>query len=96
MAKQVTVSDIPSPSTGTPRLSGPSENLSGRAHVFVRIFGIWIAQAVLVASDGAANDFFGSSVAVRGNQIVVGAPYDDIMIPSRTVSIAKTPASLTG
>jgi hypothetical protein len=32
----------------------------------------------LTASDGAAGDFFGTSVAVSGSTIVVGAPFDSI------------------
>jgi len=35
-------------------------------------------DAKLAASDGAAGDFFGVSVAVSGNTVVVGAPGDDI------------------
>src|SRR5215204_4861663 len=38
----------------------------------------FIQQAKLTASDGATNDFFGRSVAVSGDTIVVGAGLDDI------------------
>jgi hypothetical protein len=34
----------------------------------------WIQQAELTASDGAAGDYFGSSVAMSGSMLVVGAP----------------------
>jgi len=34
----------------------------------------WIQQAELTAADGATPDYFGSSIAVSGNTIVVGAP----------------------
>ena len=37
----------------------------------------WFQQAQLTASDGAANDEFGISVAVSGDTAVVGAPGDD-------------------
>lgn len=50
----------------------------GAAYVYVRAGGIWTQQQVLTASDGAAEDFFGSSVAVVGDTVVVGAPDDDI------------------
>jgi len=60
---------------------------TGRAHVFERI-GSWIPQAVLVASDDAPGDHFGWSVAVRGTQIVVGAPLDDIVIRETVVANA--------
>jgi MYXO-CTERM domain-containing protein len=50
----------------------------GSAYVFVRSGVIWSQQAKLVASDGAASDFFGASVGVSGDTLVVGAPEDDI------------------
>ena len=34
----------------------------------------FLQQAKLTASDGAANDLFGSSIAVSGNTVVVGVP----------------------
>ena len=50
---------------------------SGAAYVFSRIDGIWRQQAKLTASDGAAYDYFGVSVAVDGDTAVIGAYYDD-------------------
>ena len=38
----------------------------------------WSYQATLWASDGAANDNFGLSVAISGNTVVVGARHADI------------------
>jgi hypothetical protein len=38
----------------------------GAAYVFVRSGGTWTQQQELTASDGAANDYFGLSVAVSG------------------------------
>ena len=35
----------------------------------------FVQQAELTASDGARNDYFGNSVAISGNTIVIGAPY---------------------
>jgi hypothetical protein len=49
----------------------------GSAYVFTRTGGIWSFQAQLVADDGLANDWFGYSVAISGNTIVVGAAADD-------------------
>jgi hypothetical protein len=43
--------------------------------VFVESGGTWSQQAKLTASDGAALDQFGHSVAVSGSTIVVGAPH---------------------
>jgi len=46
---------------------------SGAAYVFTRSGGIWTQQTLLVSSDAAAADFFGNSVAVNGDTVVVGA-----------------------
>jgi FG-GAP repeat/FG-GAP-like repeat len=35
-------------------------------------------QATFIAADGAANDNFGTSVAISGDTAVIGAPHDDI------------------
>ena len=45
----------------------------GAAYVFVESGGVWTQQQALVASDGAANDAFGSSVSVSGDTAVIGA-----------------------
>ena len=49
----------------------------GAAYVFVRSGTTWTEQAKLTAADGASGDFFGSSVAVSGNTVLVGAAGDD-------------------
>ncbi|EJK65214.1 hypothetical protein THAOC_13955, partial [Thalassiosira oceanica] len=53
-----------------------NEGDSGSAHVFVRSGEEWTHQAMLLAPDGAPRDFFGWSVAIYGDSIVVGARYD--------------------
>ncbi|KAL7447655.1 hypothetical protein ACHAXS_000044, partial [Conticribra weissflogii] len=45
--------------------------------VFVRSGTAWTQEAKLVASDGAASDYFGVSVSINGDSIVVGAYLDD-------------------
>ena len=50
----------------------------GSAYVFVRSGTSWSAQQKLTAADGAASDYFGSSVAISGGTAVVGAPNDDV------------------
>jgi len=50
----------------------------GSVYVFVRSGNTWTQQARLFASDGAANDEFGWSVAIDGDTIVVGADADDV------------------
>lgn len=46
---------------------------AGAAYVFVREGGVWTQSAKLTASDAAANDQFGRTVAISGDTIVVGA-----------------------
>src|SRR6266498_2801917 len=48
----------------------------GSAYVFARSGGVWTQQQKLEASDAAANDLFGLSVAISGETVVVGAPFD--------------------
>ena len=50
---------------------------SGAVYVFVRGTGGWIQQAYVKASNTGDSDNFGFSVAVDGNTLVVGAPFED-------------------
>ena len=50
---------------------------AGAAYVFTRSGGVWSQQAYLKASNTEANDYFGYAVAVDGDTVVVGAPYED-------------------
>jgi hypothetical protein len=50
---------------------------SGSAYVFRFDGSKWVPEAKLLPADGAANDHFGKSVAVSGDTVVVGAPFDD-------------------
>jgi hypothetical protein len=53
---------------------------SGSAYVFARNqdgADNWGRLAKLTARDGAADDYFGYSVAISGNSIVIGAIFDD-------------------
>jgi len=51
---------------------------SGSAYVFVRdTAGVWTEQQKLLASDGAAGDYFGRSVSISGDTVIVGAYWDD-------------------
>jgi FG-GAP repeat protein len=54
--------------------SDNSATSAGAAYVFVRSGTTWTQQAYLKASNTEANDFFGFSVAVSGDTVVVGAP----------------------
>jgi uncharacterized repeat protein (TIGR01451 family) len=53
------------------------DNGEGSAYVFVRNGTIWIEQQKLTSSDGSYGKFFGYSVAISGDSVVVGAPEDD-------------------
>ena len=50
---------------------------AGAAYVFVLGGGTWTQEAKLTASDGAAFDNFGRSVAIDGDTAIVGAWLDD-------------------
>ncbi|HEX3046143.1 MAG TPA: LamG-like jellyroll fold domain-containing protein, partial [Bacillota bacterium] len=50
---------------------------SGSAYIFERDgIGYWTQKQKLTASDGAAGDYFGLSVAISGNVVIIGAPDD--------------------
>jgi hypothetical protein len=54
---------------------------SGAAYIFRFDGSIWVKEARLLASDGAAYDYFGSSVSILDDIVVIGAvggnnPYD--------------------
>jgi hypothetical protein len=55
------------------RFDEDSGNFAGSASVFVRSGTTWTEQAKLVASDEAAYDFFGYSVAIGLDTAVIGA-----------------------
>ena len=59
--------------TGVNSMSNEAASESGAAYVFVRSGGIWSQQAYLKASNTGTFDFFGISVAVAGDTVVVGA-----------------------
>ncbi|MEX1024824.1 MAG: FG-GAP repeat protein [Planctomycetota bacterium] len=52
-------------------------SISGAAYVFVRSGTTWSQEAYLKASNTGAGDVFGSSVAVSGDTVVVGAYHED-------------------
>ena len=50
---------------------------AGSAYIFTGSGATWTQQAQIQASDAAATDYFGYSVSISGNTVVVGARYDD-------------------
>jgi len=59
------------------RLDDDNGSDSGSAYVFTRTGTVWAQQGKLTASDGASGDFFGASVAIDEDTIVIGAVFDD-------------------
>lgn len=50
----------------------------GSAYVFTRTGSTWTEHAELGAVDGSPRDSFGESIAIAGETVVVGAPFDDV------------------
>ncbi|HKY03620.1 MAG TPA: putative Ig domain-containing protein [Blastocatellia bacterium] len=50
----------------------------GAVYVFTRSGASWTFQQKITAGDGANGDYFGWSVGLSGDTLVVGAAYDDI------------------
>lgn len=57
--------------------AGYREENAGAAYVYRYTGSSWKAEAKLTAGDAARGDQFGRAVAVNGNAVIVGAPYDD-------------------
>jgi hypothetical protein len=66
------------------RFDDDAGNASGAAYVYLRDpqTGLWEQETKLVMATAAAGDNFGSSVAIDGDVIVIGAPQDDINVGS--------------
>lgn len=56
--------------------TGISDN-KGAVIIFSEVSGSWSRTATVLASDASANDFFGRSVSLSGDMLVVGAYFDD-------------------
>jgi len=50
----------------------------GSAYVFTRSGSVWTQRAQFTPEDGRADDFFGNSVAISGETVVVGAFEDSV------------------
>ena len=55
---------------------GDSDDV-GTAHIFTRSDGVWTSQQELEASDKEEYDYFGWSVAIDSDTVIVGALYGD-------------------
>jgi hypothetical protein len=68
---------------------------AGASYVFVRVGTTWTQQAYLkpaAVGTTQAGDQFGSSVAVSGDTVMVGAPFED----SNTTGASSTPSDTSG
>ena len=71
---------VGAPGEDSASASMPNDNSrtdSGAAYVFTRSGSSWTQRAYLKADNAGADDLFGTSVAIAGNTLVVGAPYED-------------------
>lgn len=72
---------------------------AGAAYVFVRSAGLWSQQAYLKAPNAEAGDWFGHSVAVSGDTVVVGANREDsaqVTITNGTTASSDNDATDSG
>jgi hypothetical protein len=65
------------------------DNRSGAAYIFVRDGDNWVQQQKLMASDGAAFEYFGYSVFISGDCAIVGAPIDDFYTGSAYIFVRE-------
>lgn len=53
-----------------------ADDSAGAVYLYLRSGTVWNPEARLVAEDAAAGDRFGRAVALRGDELVVGAPFE--------------------
>ena len=53
---------------------------TGAVYLYENIFETWTQKQKFIPTEGDGNDFFGSSVAIDGNYLVVGAPECETMV----------------
>jgi len=72
---------------------------SGAVYVYRRSGSIWVQEAYIKASNAASLDSFGQSVAISGDTLVVGAPFEDsnqTTITNGTTASSDNSASSSG
>lgn len=81
---------------GAPHGWGAGGEYQGAAYIFTGSGGSWTQQAKLVAGDGDAYHWFGSSVAISGDTALVGAPdHDSAYVFTRSGATWTQQAQLT-
>lgn len=71
---------------------GSTTATAGAAYVFSRVGSIWAQQAYLKPSNPGSSDQFGTSVAVAGEMVLVGAPQES----SGTTGVNSAPDESAG
>ena len=69
---------------------------SGAVYVFTRTGGVWSQQAYVKASNTELGDWFGTSVALLGDTLAVGARGEDSAAPGVNGNQADNSATLSG
>lgn len=72
------------------------KNRAGSVYLFQRDGDTWQAVEKFFLSDGQTQDYFGSSVALEENLVVVGAPYRDSPAGTRTGAVYVYQKNNTG
>jgi hypothetical protein len=84
---------VAAPGESSSSIALPSDNgaeRSGAVYVFRRNGGLWQEEAYLKADNLAINDGFGTSIALDGDVLVVGAPGEDSADPADPENNALT------
>ena len=58
---------------GAPFKTFGTNNQQGAAYIFYFNGTLWNQQQELISNDGSYNDYFGSSVSIYGNYVIIGA-----------------------
>jgi hypothetical protein len=75
------------PGTTAPATGGaaaPAPARTGTAYVFSRVEGTWAEQAVLKPAAANGGAYFGYSVGVSGNTVLVGSPYETVTLAGQS------------
>jgi hypothetical protein len=63
-------------------IGAPNDNVngidSGSAYIFEQVNNQWVQQTKLLPTDGTEGDQFGTTVAINGNLLIIGAPNNDV------------------
>ena len=73
---------------------GDEGSNSGAVYVYGRIGGSWRKEAIVQAHDYDSNDFFGASLSMASDQLLVGAPSKEVSgLPEQQILTCRGPAT---